>query len=144
MAGAPQRSANSGGTTVKELVYHRQLLPAVEHHAGKVGFKEAGAERTYAEHLDRTLRLGHALEHQLGLARSDRFAVMALNSLAYLEMYHAAFLGQGVIHPLTLRLAPRELAYILADSGTKVCFVDGFFAELIDKVRGETAIEQVV
>ncbi len=49
---------------------------------------------------------------------------MALNSLSYLEAYHAAFLGRGVINPLNLRLAAKELAYILADSGTRVCFVD--------------------
>jgi acyl-CoA synthetase (AMP-forming)/AMP-acid ligase II len=129
---------------VKELVYHRQLLPAAERHADKVGFREAGVARTFAEHLDRTFRLADSLQSQLGVGRGDRFAVMALNSLAYFELYHAGFLGAGVINPLNLRLAPKELAYILSDSGTKVCFVDGFFAGLIDQVRAETDLEQVV
>ena len=53
---------------------------------------------------------------------------MALNGHQFLECYHAAFLGAGVINPLNLRLAPKELEYILADSGTKVCFTDQFFA----------------
>ena len=53
---------------------------------------------------------------------------MTLNSPEYLELYHAAFLGGGVINPLNLRFAPKELAYVLRDSGTKVCFVDAFFA----------------
>ena len=60
---------------------------------------------------------------------------MALNGHQFLECYHAAFLGAGVINPLNLRLAPKELEYILADSGTKVCFTDQFFAPVIDKVR---------
>ena len=45
---------------------------------------------------------------------------MALNSHQFLELYHAGFLGAGVINPLNLRLAPKELQFILADSGTKV------------------------
>jgi long-chain acyl-CoA synthetase len=69
---------------------------------------------------------------------------MALNSHQFLECYHAAFLGAGVINPLNLRLAPKELEYILADSATKVCFTDQFFAPVIDKVRAALGIEQVV
>ncbi len=63
---------------------------------------------------------------------------MALNSPEYVEMYHAAFLGGGVINPLNLRFAPKELAYVLADSGTKVIFVDAWFAGLIDSIRSQT------
>jgi acyl-CoA synthetase (AMP-forming)/AMP-acid ligase II len=69
---------------------------------------------------------------------------MALNSHAFLELYHAAFLGAGVINPLNLRLAPKELAYILADSDSRICFADAPFAAVIDTVRKEAGIEQVV
>jgi long-chain acyl-CoA synthetase len=129
---------------VKDLVYHRMLLPAVERFADKPCSLDGDFTATYAEHLDRTLRLANGLRKQLGLAADDRYAVMALNSHKYLELYHAAFLGAGVINPLNLRLAPKELEFILQDSGTTVCFVDQFFAPLIDKVRGETSLEQVV
>jgi acyl-CoA synthetase (AMP-forming)/AMP-acid ligase II len=54
---------------------------------------------------------------------------MATNSHQYLELYHAAFLGGGVINPLNLRLAGAELDYIVRDSGTEVVFVDTFFAQ---------------
>jgi long-chain acyl-CoA synthetase len=129
---------------VKELVYHRQLLPAVEHHADKVGFVDGAYRATYSQHLDRVGRAASALR-DLGVAKSDRFAVMALNSHQFLELYHAAFLGAGVINPLNLRLAPKELVYILADSGTNVCFTDAFFAGVIDQVRGDVGgLEHVV
>ena len=78
------------------------------------------------------------------MGKRDRFAVMALNGHQFLECYHAAFLGAGVINPLNLRLAPKELEYILGDSGTKVCFADRFFAPVIDKVRAAVGIEHVV
>jgi len=128
---------------VKELIYHRHFLPAAERHADKVGFIDGDYRGTYAQHVDRVARLCAVLE-TLGVGRADRFAVMALNSHMFLELYHAAFLGAGVVNPLNLRLAPKELEYILHDSGTRVCFVDAAFAPIIARVREAVGIEHVV
>ena len=130
---------------MKELIYHRLLLPSVERNADRPCATNAatGVTNSYAVHFDRVQRLIGALR-SLGVGRVDRFAVMTLNSPEYLEMYHAAFLGGGVVNPLNLRFAPKELAYVLRDSGTKVCFVDAFFAPLIDKVKEESGLEHVV
>jgi acyl-CoA synthetase (AMP-forming)/AMP-acid ligase II len=49
-----------------------------------------------------------------------------------------------VANPLNLRLAPKELGFILADSGTKVCFTDAFFAPVINRVREEAGLEHIV
>jgi acyl-CoA synthetase (AMP-forming)/AMP-acid ligase II len=114
---------------MKELVYHRLLLPALDRYADKAAYFDGGYAGTYAEHGDRTMRLCHALRHQLGIQPGDRFAVMATNSHEFLELYHAALLGVGVINPLNLRLAGKELDYIVRDSGTEVVFVDAFFAQ---------------
>jgi acyl-CoA synthetase (AMP-forming)/AMP-acid ligase II len=128
---------------MKELVYARQLLPAVQTNASRVAFFDGDYSATYAQHLERVERLSAALSG-LGIGRGDRFAVMALNSHQFLECYHAAFLGAGVINPLNLRLAPKELEYILSDSETTVCFTDAFFAPVVDKVRAATGIKHVV
>jgi long-chain acyl-CoA synthetase len=114
---------------MNELVYHRLLLPALDRFADKEAFFDGDYTGTYADHGDRVFRLCHALRHQLGIGRGDRFAVMATNSHQYLELYHAAFLGCGVINPLNLRLAGAELDYIVRDSGTEVVFVDAVFAQ---------------
>jgi long-chain acyl-CoA synthetase len=129
---------------MKELVYHRSLLPAADQFADKVISIDGPFRATFGQHLDRVLRLGHALRHQLGVERGDRYAVMALNGHHFLELYHAGFLGSGVINPLNLRLAPMELEFILRDSQTKVCFADAFFAPLIDRVRAAAGLEKVV
>jgi acyl-CoA synthetase (AMP-forming)/AMP-acid ligase II len=128
---------------MKELIYHRQLLHRVDWYADKVGFIDGAYRGTYAQHIDRVARLCSALK-TLGVGRQDRFAVMALNSHVFMELYHAAYLGAGIINPLNLRLAAKELDYILHDSGTKVCFVDAFFAPLIAHVRAAAGIEHVV
>jgi long-chain acyl-CoA synthetase len=129
---------------MKELVYHRHLLPTAERYADKVAVYDDPFRATYAEHVERVQRLGNALQRELGVGRGDRFAVMALNSHEFLELYHAAFLGAGVVNPLNLRLAPKELEFILGDSETKVCFTDAPFAPLIDAVREAAGIERVV
>ena len=129
---------------MKELVYNRHLLPVAERHASKRAIADGPYEATYGEHVERVLRLADGLRGELGVERGDRFAVMALNGHHFLELYHAGFVGAGVINPLNLRLAPKELAFILGDSGTKVCFVDAPFAHLIDAVKEEAGIERVV
>ncbi len=114
---------------MKELVYHRMLLPAVENFADKVAVIDPDYQGTLGTHGDRVLRLCHALRHELGVESGDRFAVMATNSHEYLELYHAAFLGAGIINPLNLRLAGKELDYIVRNSGCEVVFVDTMFAD---------------
>ena len=92
---------------MKELVYHRQYLPVAARNPDKVGFVDGEYRGTYATHTDRVARACSVLR-TLGVKKDDRFAVMALNSHRFLELYHAAFLGAGVINPLNLRLAPRR------------------------------------
>jgi acyl-CoA synthetase (AMP-forming)/AMP-acid ligase II len=113
---------------MKELIGHRTLLPADETGAEKIGFHDADYHGTFAQHADRVLRLSNAMRTQLGVKRDDRVAIMATNSHQYLELYHASFLGACIINPLNLRLAGKELQYILADSGTEFVFVDDLFA----------------
>ena len=129
---------------MKELVYPRLLLPAVEQFGDKTTVLDGEHKATLGEHVERTMRLASAMRSELGVEPGDRIAVMATNSHEYLELYHAAFLGGGIINPLNLRLAPAELELIIKDSGTKVCFVDFLFAPNIDAIRDAAGIEKVV
>ncbi len=117
---------------MKELIYSRLFYPAIDKYADREVMVSGAYRATMREHADRVLRLSDALANQLGVTQKDRFAVMALNGHQYEELYHAAFLGAGVINPLNLRLAGKELDYIVRDSGCEVIFVDAFFAALID------------
>jgi acyl-CoA synthetase (AMP-forming)/AMP-acid ligase II len=131
---------------VKELVWHRQLLPALDRYAAKPFLTDAGAGSTitYGEHGSRVLRLASALRKELGVEPGDRVAVMSLNSGSFEELYHACLLGTAVVNPLNLRFAPRELTHVLADSATKVVFVDLWFAGVIDQVREAAGVQTVV
>ncbi len=131
---------------MKELVWHRQLLPSVDRYATAPFLTDTGTGTTtsYGEHASRVLRLANALKKELGVEPGDRVAVMSLNSGAFEELYHAGLLGACVINPLNLRFAPRELTHVLADSATKVVFVDVWFAGVIDSVRAAAGVEKVV
>jgi long-chain acyl-CoA synthetase len=132
----------------RELIGAQTLLPAFDRWATKVGFHDGDHHATFAEHGTRVLRLADAMQRELGITRSDRFAVLSANSHQYLELYHAAFLGAGVINPLNLRLSGKELQFIFADSATKVVFVDTWFADHLARnlheVRAELPLEKVV
>ena len=131
---------------MKELVWHRQLLPAVDRYASSPFFTDTGTGRTttYGEHGSRVLRLASALRKELGVEPGDRVAVMSLNSTMFEELYHAGLLGACVVNPLNLRFAPRELSHVLSDSATKVVFVDVWFAPVIDQVREAAGVQTVV
>jgi long-chain acyl-CoA synthetase len=131
---------------MKELVFHRLLLPTVERQASSPAVidAETGRAVTFAEHLDRVARLASAMRTELGVQPGDRIAVLGLNSLPFMELWHAALLGAAVINPLNIRFSPEELAFVLTDSGCRVCFVDRNFAPVIDQIREKAGLRTVV
>jgi long-chain acyl-CoA synthetase len=131
---------------VKELVFSRSLLPAMERNADKVGFINGatGATTTFGEHLDRVKRLSGALADELGVQSSDVVGVLSGNSVPYLEIWHASLLGAAVMNPLNMRFSADELSYVLTDSACKVLFVDSTFAAVVPALKGRTKVEHVV
>ena len=134
---------------MKELVYPRLLLQRAEQFADKVAFIDVSSrgilyQGTFQNHMDRLVRLTNSMKTVLGLRPGDRFAVLAANSHQYIELYHAAMFGAGIINPLNIRFAPSELAYVLNDSGSKVVFTDASFSTLLDRARDEGAMVDTV
>ncbi|HMK62620.1 MAG TPA: AMP-binding protein [Acidimicrobiales bacterium] len=127
---------------MKELVFPRFMVPRAQRHADKEGFVDVTSEGvryrgTFGSHLDRVSRLCHALRTELEVSPGDRFAVLAMNGHEFIELYHAAMFGAGVINPLNIRFTSAELAYVLTDSGSKVVFTDPVFATLVEQARHE-------
>ena len=131
---------------MKELIWARQLLPAVARSADRPFLTDSAtdATTTYGQHGARVLRLADALRTQLGVQPGDRVAVLGLNSPRFEELYHATLLGGAIVNPLNLRFAPRELTHVLSDSATKVVFVDAAFAPVLDGVREAAGVTTVV
>lgn len=85
----------------------------------------------------RVNRLNHALARR-GCVKGDRVAVLAKNCTRYVETYGVAKTGLVVV-PLNWRLAPEELARLLAHCEPVVIVADAQHAPVIDTLRGSLA-----
>jgi acyl-CoA synthetase (AMP-forming)/AMP-acid ligase II len=81
------------------------------------------AVRSYGEMADRSARLANALRRKFNLAAGDRVALAMKNCPEYCELLFACWHAGLVAVPMNAKLHPREFAYILENSGAKLCFV---------------------
>jgi acyl-CoA synthetase (AMP-forming)/AMP-acid ligase II len=119
---------------MKELVFSRLFLPAVERYASRQCVIDGAYVATFAEHAERVLKLADAMRNELGLERTDRFAVLGPNSHRFMELHNASYLGAGVITPLNIRLNSNEILRIIEDSGATVVFADPRVGALLDSI----------
>ncbi|MBW2093584.1 MAG: long-chain-fatty-acid--CoA ligase [Deltaproteobacteria bacterium] len=71
---------------------------------------------TYREFARRVSRLAACLQHE-GIGKGDRVAICHQNCHYFLEAYFAAAVMGAILCPLNYRLSPREIAFILEDTG---------------------------
>jgi fatty-acyl-CoA synthase len=69
----------------------------------------------------------------LGVGAGDRVAILLRNRTAYLELLFAAARIGAITLPINLRLAPREIAYMLDDCRPCAVFHEAEAAELLAK-----------
>ncbi len=94
-----------------------------------VAIIDGDVQLTWGQVHDRASRLGGGFA-SMGLVRGDRVAVLAANSGRYLELALALPRFGLVTNALNIRLAPRELEFILDDSGARTLVVDTAHLEL--------------
>ena len=73
----------------------------------KIGASDKLRRLTFKEWNDRSCRLANGLAG-LGVKKGDRFAILAYNSIEWLEIYAASAKGGQVTVPIMFRLAPPE------------------------------------
>lgn len=88
-----------------------------------------GRHYSYAELNARANRLAHFMADHLNVRKGDRVAILAYNSLVYIDLLFGLAKIGAILAPLNWRLAPPELAYIIQDNDPKV-FLCG--PELVD------------
>ena len=94
---------------------------------------------TYRELNRRVNRLAAWLL-KAGLKREDRCAYLAYNSIEVVELIFAAAKTGLILVPLNWRLAAKELAFILADSGTETLFFNSEFGKTVQALREEKGV----
>ncbi len=102
------------------------------------------ARSTYADVARRAARLARALD-RLGVRRGDRVATFAWNDARHLELYWAVPCMGAVLHPLNLRLAAEQVAWIANHAGDRVLFVDPTLLPALEAVAPHlTSVEHYV
>jgi Acyl-CoA synthetases (AMP-forming)/AMP-acid ligases II len=92
--------------------------------------------RTFAQMQERVNRLANALQG-MGVGQGDKIAVMALNSMEYVEIYYATAKLGGVFVPLNYRAKREELTYMCNNSAATVLFVSERYFELAAGIRAD-------
>ena len=107
-------------------------------------FSNMGVTLRYGD-LDRlSQEFGAYLQHDIGLNRGERVAIMLPNLLQYpVALFGALRAGLVVVNVNPLYTA-RELQYQLADSGATVVVVLENFAHTLQQALAATAVRQVI
>ena len=96
-----------------------------------------GADRlTFGELHDSTDRLAHSLR-ALGVGVGDRVAILLQNTPEFVRAFLATSKAGGIAVPVNTRLAPAEIAWILADSAPKLVFISSETRELYERAAVE-------
>ena len=81
------------------------------------------AVATYQRFVERVARLAAGLKKITGNVPGARVAIVASNSPEYIEVMWAAWHAGLCIVPVNAKLHPKEVAFILENSGAAACFV---------------------
>ena len=120
------------------------LKKALDLYPGRVAVVDGDRSFTYSEIGSRVSGLARFFQTQ-GIQPGDRISILEVNSHAFLETYYAAAGIGAILNPLNYRLAAREVAYILNDSGSRWLVAGARFAPLVKGVLVEdTPLDGVV
>ena len=74
-----------------------------------------------------------------------RIAILSKNVPAFFELWFGAAKADMVLVPVNFRLAPAEVAYVVADAGAELLFVGADFYPVVDKVAQELkSVRQII
>ena len=95
----------------------------------------------FKEHID----LLSAALHESLIRKGDRVAVLHMNCHIFLELYYAVAQIGAILVPLNTRLAPRELSFMIEDSGSRFLFSEYQFLDKVRQIQKQTdVIERVM
>ena len=93
----------------------------------------------------RVAGLAGGLTEKLGLRLDDRVALVMKNVPEYVEAMYACWHAGLIAVPVNAKLHPREIAYILENSGARVCLATAELAVAVDALQPRPpALERVV
>jgi fatty-acyl-CoA synthase len=118
------------------MVLTETLAKAVKLFPQKRAIVCEGKHWTYQQFSGRVHQLSRCLKG-FGLKKDDKVAILHPNCHAFLEAYYAIPQIGATSVPINTRLSPREIAFILQDSESRVLIADSMFKNQLDPIRKE-------
>lgn len=116
----------------------------MEFYPSKTAVVDGGRAFTYSQIGERVAGLARFFQAR-GIEPTDRISILEVNSHVCLETYYAAAGIGAILNPLNYRLAPKEIAYILRDSGSRWLVANKQFAAQVQKLFEEdTPLEGII
>ncbi|MGB3866307.1 MAG: AMP-binding protein [Xanthobacteraceae bacterium] len=115
------------------LATHARLAP------DRIGARDLDRAMTFVQWNARACRLANGLLG-LGLTKGDRVAVLAYNSLEWVEIYAAAAKAGLVAVPINFRLVGREIRYIAENADVAAIIVQDQLVDRIEEIRADLNI----
>jgi long-chain acyl-CoA synthetase len=123
----------------------RQIIEeSCERYADQPAFTNMGVSLTYRRLESLSAAFGAWLQHELGLKRGDRVAVMLPNILQYpVAAYGILRAGLAVVN-VNPMYTPNELRHQLQDSGASAILILENFAHTLEAVLDEVPVKTVI
>jgi acyl-CoA synthetase (AMP-forming)/AMP-acid ligase II len=121
-------------TLAESVAAHARVRPH------KIGARDSRRSLSYAAWNERASALAHALMG-LGLVKGDRVALLAYNTIEWLEIYVALARAGLVAVPINFRLTGPEVAYIVEHCEARAFIVQDDLRPLVDGIRRELSID---
>ena len=95
-------------------------------------------ETSWRDFKIRVSRLAAGLR-SIGVGEDTVVSVLAINSDRFIELIYAIWWAGGILNSLNIRWAPKELAYGLSNSESRILFVDEAFVQLVPSLEEHKA-----
>ena len=90
---------------------------------------------TYGQLSSRAAKLAGTLLQKFNLTAGDRVAIIAKNVPEYLEIIYGCWHAGLIIVPINAKLHVNEYAFILKDSGARLCFLSEEVDLVLSKIN---------
>ena len=116
--------------TVRRIARRLPHHPAISSDHGTVSYGQ----------LDRNIGcIAGGLRERLGLARGARVGIAMENCAEYFEVLYGIWRAGLVAVPMNAKLHEKEIAFILTNSGCKICFCTPDIADRLGSLAGLTS-----
>lgn len=130
--------------TFRHLSMTGGLRAAAGRDPGKVAYRHGERERSYGELLRRIDHVSAALNGDLALGPGAHGAIVAKNSIEYMELVFGASQTGVALATINPRLSPAEVAAICDDAAAQVLFVDEQSADALSETTFASVKRRIV